>query len=469
VELNNILHSEAFMQSSIISTIKRLNDIVECFTHLTQIVKIYDKRTILKHLLKQGKLFLDTFVKKVMPILNINFKQHHEDIVGLLKILQQSTRIFQSVCNDSKIMKDLVLTSNVPQAKKILETLLFQVKIMLEDNSCLQAFWIGNLRHRNIQGNFVSSQFVQESKENIKANIDDIDSAINNEEENDIDNLLGSDEEEGKENRDSTNQIKKEKIQKKTKNLALKQPKSEEMVESDNSMDEDEDEEDEVEEEEMEEGEVEEEVEEGEIEEEVEEGEIEEEEEEEDEIETENNKSESISPSRKKKNEAPEIVVSSSQRQNPPSIHNSISDSKSNKSGLSDKSSSTNSNMKNSGEIINSKSLEMDISPIKPILRKKKRAIISDDEDDEDDEVQVIKDAEAEIIGDVEDGLEDIVVKPKKKKLKRSKNLSKSKRSVYLLSQASDDDDDDEKDKTEENMDEYDYNDSFIDDGSVLY
>jgi len=95
VELNNILHSEAFMQSSIISTIKRLNDIVECFTHLTQIVKIYDKRTILKHLLKQGKLFLDTFVKKVMPILNINFKQHHEDIVGLLKILQQSTRIFQ--------------------------------------------------------------------------------------------------------------------------------------------------------------------------------------------------------------------------------------------------------------------------------------------------------------------------------------------------------------------------------------
>jgi len=95
VELNNTLQLGTFMQTSVSSTIKRLNDVVDCFTHLTQIVKIYDKRTILKHLLKQGKLFLDTFVKKVMPILNIHFRQYRDDIVGLLKILQQSTRIFQ--------------------------------------------------------------------------------------------------------------------------------------------------------------------------------------------------------------------------------------------------------------------------------------------------------------------------------------------------------------------------------------
>jgi len=237
-------------------------------------------------------------------------------------------------------MKDLVLTSNVPQAKKILETLLFEVKIMLDNNKCLQAFWIGNLRHRNIAGNFVSSQFVQESKEikeDVKANIDDIDSALNNgeddDEEHDIDKLLGSEGEgdegsgDGKENQGNVNQIKKELIEKKKKSKKNKpksksKPKSKPKSKSKEIINESEDE-----------------------------------------I-SEDDKLEARTLSGNVKTEAPEIVINSSQltnHNNSPEDRNSNSKSTTNKNVqiMSPK------NMRNSGEVVENISLEMEISPIK--------------------------------------------------------------------------------------------------------
>ncbi|ORX85340.1 hypothetical protein BCR32DRAFT_290760 [Anaeromyces robustus] len=463
VELNDFLQSVIQLShKNMNSTFKILYVIVDCFTHLTQIVKIYDKKAILKHLLKQGKVFLDTFVKKAMPVLNSQFRFFRDDIISTLKILQQSTRIFQSLCNDSKIMKDLVLTSNVPQAKKILEALLFEVKIMLDDNKCLQAFWIGNLRHRNIAGNFVSSQFIQEPKElkEVKSNIDDIDSALNNnEDDNDIDKLLGSDEE-SKENQNSQNKIKKEiKTNKKgnknknnknnkkgNKNNKKNQiTKSEEIVNDDDDDDDDDDNNDDDNDNDMN---------------------ISENDSVDMNSDTENNNLKCII-----KIEAPENVIPSSQlhssnhssRNQNLNNENSSTSQKSNKS----KSSGNNSNLKNSGEIINNRSLEMEISPIKPIIKKKKRRIISDDEDD-DNEIEEIKDIDD--INEIdENDNEEVIKTPKKKRQKREKNKNnKSKRSIYLLSQASIDDDSD-RDEIEEDLDNYDVNDSFINDDTIMY
>jgi len=99
-----------------------------------------------------------------------------------------------------------------------LEALLFEVKIMLDDNECLNAFWIGNLRHRNIAGNFVSSQFVQESskiEEDTKENVDDIDSALNN--DDNIDNLLALNDNENVEETKKIKNVNKEKGKSKKK------------------------------------------------------------------------------------------------------------------------------------------------------------------------------------------------------------------------------------------------------------
>jgi Fanconi anemia group D2 protein len=46
----------------------------------------------------------------------------------------------------------------VPPIKKTMETLIFEVKLMLENNDAGAAFWLGNLKHRNLRGEEISSQ-----------------------------------------------------------------------------------------------------------------------------------------------------------------------------------------------------------------------------------------------------------------------------------------------------------------------
>lgn len=46
----------------------------------------------------------------------------------------------------------------VPPIRKTMETLIFEVKLMLENNDAGAAFWLGNLKHRNLRGEEISSQ-----------------------------------------------------------------------------------------------------------------------------------------------------------------------------------------------------------------------------------------------------------------------------------------------------------------------
>jgi len=53
----------------------------------------------------------------------------------------------------------------VPAIKKTMESLIFEVKLMLENNDAGAAFWLGNLKHRNLAGEEISSQFPAESED----------------------------------------------------------------------------------------------------------------------------------------------------------------------------------------------------------------------------------------------------------------------------------------------------------------
>ena len=50
-------------------------------------------------------------------------------------------------------MKDLALTNVEPLLKKCLEAFVYRVKAMLTMNKCLEAFWLGNLKNRDLQVN----------------------------------------------------------------------------------------------------------------------------------------------------------------------------------------------------------------------------------------------------------------------------------------------------------------------------
>uniref|UniRef100_A0A3B3BXK2 FA complementation group D2 n=1 Tax=Oryzias melastigma TaxID=30732 RepID=A0A3B3BXK2_ORYME len=124
---------------------------VRDFHILVNLVKVFDSRPVLNVCLKYGRLFLESFLKLGMPLLDYSFKRHKEDVQSLLKTFQLSTRQLHHMCGHSKIRQDTSLTNHVPALKKSLELFLYRVKVMLALNNCQEAFWMGNLKNRNLK------------------------------------------------------------------------------------------------------------------------------------------------------------------------------------------------------------------------------------------------------------------------------------------------------------------------------
>uniref|UniRef100_A0A663F9G1 FA complementation group D2 n=1 Tax=Aquila chrysaetos chrysaetos TaxID=223781 RepID=A0A663F9G1_AQUCH len=107
---------------------------------------------------KYGRLFVEAFLKLAMPLLDYSFKKHRDDVQSLLKTLQLSTRQLHHMCGHSKIHQDIGLTNHVPLLKKSLEQFVYRVKAMLAFNHCQEAFWVGILKNRDLQGEEILSQ-----------------------------------------------------------------------------------------------------------------------------------------------------------------------------------------------------------------------------------------------------------------------------------------------------------------------
>nr|XP_033781653.1 Fanconi anemia group D2 protein isoform X3 [Geotrypetes seraphini] len=137
---------------------------VRDFHILVNLVKVFDSRPVLSICLKYGRLFMETFLKMGMPLLDCSFKKHREDVQSLLKTLQLSTRQLHHMCGHSKINQDMGLTTHVPLLKKTLELFVYRVKAMLTLNNCQEAFWLGNLKNRDLQGEEILSQVSQRNE-----------------------------------------------------------------------------------------------------------------------------------------------------------------------------------------------------------------------------------------------------------------------------------------------------------------
>ncbi|XP_058420723.1 Fanconi anemia group D2 protein isoform X5 [Diceros bicornis minor] len=139
------------------------NMAVRDFTILINLIKVFDSRPVLHVCLKYGRLFVEAFLKQCMPLLDFSFRKHREDVLSLLETFQLDTRLLHHLCGHSKIHQDTKLTKHVPLLKKTLELLVCRVKAMLVLNNCREAFWLGNLKNRDLQGEEIMSQNSQES------------------------------------------------------------------------------------------------------------------------------------------------------------------------------------------------------------------------------------------------------------------------------------------------------------------
>ena len=148
------------------STLKSWSKVVHLLNSLVVTVKSNDQRNILITCLKYGRFVVEHFCKTAMPFLDRQFKNFPAESQELVRNLQTSTRMLQTVCHHSKRSRDAILALHVPAMKKTQEQLLYRVKAMLAANGCSSAFDLGNLKNKDLKGEEIqSSQSTDDEQE----------------------------------------------------------------------------------------------------------------------------------------------------------------------------------------------------------------------------------------------------------------------------------------------------------------
>ncbi|CAH0725783.1 unnamed protein product, partial [Brenthis ino] len=140
-------------------------DVVFILKCMSEITKVLDSRNNLTTFFKKSLPIIKLFIMEGIPILELEFKNKTQEILEILKTLQLSTRFLQSLCCHSRLKQDTALINKVPFVKQLLETLLYKVKALLAANNCSEAFWMGNLKNKNIHGEVISSQQSEENED----------------------------------------------------------------------------------------------------------------------------------------------------------------------------------------------------------------------------------------------------------------------------------------------------------------
>ncbi|KAL8240331.1 hypothetical protein R6Q59_013686 [Mikania micrantha] len=136
---------------------EKLHLSVNVAVSLINICKTHDKVIVRTMAVKYGGKYVDSFLK-VFDFLETQFQGHKQLIVQLIKDFQMGTRTIQALCSEAKGLKQISITSKIPATKRSLERFLFRVKALLHSSSSGCTFWLGNLKHKNLVGQVVSSQ-----------------------------------------------------------------------------------------------------------------------------------------------------------------------------------------------------------------------------------------------------------------------------------------------------------------------
>ncbi|XP_031402622.1 Fanconi anemia group D2 protein homolog isoform X2 [Punica granatum] len=130
---------------------------VNVMVSLVNMCRTHDKVTLHAMAVKYGGKFIESFLK-VFDFLQAHFRVHNELVIQLVKELQKATRTLQTLCSEAKGLKQMAITSKVPATKRSLERFVFRVKALLLASASGCTFWMGNLKHKDLTGQVVSSQ-----------------------------------------------------------------------------------------------------------------------------------------------------------------------------------------------------------------------------------------------------------------------------------------------------------------------
>lgn len=129
-----------------------------CFKYSTQFLEL----VAIKHLVP--------LIDQVFKVAKAGTTENTEDsglawMMKNVKTLQLATRSLQHLCSHTKVLQSYTSTSTattkyIPLVKRALEKLVFMMKGILESNEMLDLYWMGNLKHRDLQGQEIFSQQV---------------------------------------------------------------------------------------------------------------------------------------------------------------------------------------------------------------------------------------------------------------------------------------------------------------------
>ncbi|KAL4577980.1 hypothetical protein LXL04_014095 [Taraxacum kok-saghyz] len=152
---------------------EKLHQSVIVVVSLINLCKTHDKVNVRTIAFKYGGKFLDSFLK-VFEFLETHFEGHKQLIIQLVKDFQKGTRTIQTLCSEAKGLKQTGITCKIPATKRSLERLLFRVKALLHSSSSGCKFWMGNLKHKNLVGEVVSSQAYVDDSDGNNGNGEDL-------------------------------------------------------------------------------------------------------------------------------------------------------------------------------------------------------------------------------------------------------------------------------------------------------
>ncbi|KAJ4823344.1 hypothetical protein Tsubulata_040599 [Turnera subulata] len=157
--------------ASIEKNLIQIQKSVDVVVSLVNICRTYDKVNVHAMAVNYGGKFVDTFLK-AFDFLQAHFQAYKELIIQLVKELQKATRTIQTLCSEAKGLKQTAITSKIPAAKRSMERYLFRVKALLHATSSGCTFWMGNLKHKDLAGQVVSSQvYVEDQNDNAEEDL----------------------------------------------------------------------------------------------------------------------------------------------------------------------------------------------------------------------------------------------------------------------------------------------------------
>eukprot|EP00903_Cladosiphon_okamuranus_P011447 g10784.t1 len=113
------------------------------------------RRPVLVSALRESKKIVQVFLKSAMSVLERAFESDQDEVMGILKNLQQTTRQMQSLCAHGKDIGDASMSKEAPAVKKLLEGFIFRVRSLAQSHDCLGAMTVGKLKNRGLDGELV--------------------------------------------------------------------------------------------------------------------------------------------------------------------------------------------------------------------------------------------------------------------------------------------------------------------------